>query len=175
MKKLTLHDKEVETCGLIANRDRSEVYKVIIDSVPYCWKILSDDERFNHTYERAYENYFNLKDKADLVIVRNTWRDEDGRFNVIMEWLDGYKRLEYSNRSRWVITKINAIEQDLIDQGYFMIDLAPINFMINGCKVKMIDLDTLAKLTDFPVDPHKMVSELSWYGSRILKHRSGRT
>lgn len=169
-----MNGEEVENCGLITRRDRSEIYKVRWNGNFYCWKIITDDERFDYTYERAYENYCDLTDRSDLVDVIRTWRDQDDRFNVLMEWLDGYRRIEYNERSRWILNKIYAIEQNLISEGYFMIDLAPINFMTNGCDMKMIDLDTLAKLTDFPVDPHKMMPELSWYGSRILKHRSGR-
>lgn len=170
-----MNGEEGEICGLIAHRDRSDIYKVKWNGSFYCWKILTNDERFSYTYEQAYKNYEAIKDKSNLVMVHSTWRDKDGRFNVLMEWLDGYTRLEYSayDRRTWGID-IELIESRLIKEGYFMIDLAPINFMVKGCKVKMIDLDTLAKLTDFPVDPHKMISELSWYGSRVLKQRSGR-
>jgi len=169
-----MNGEEVENCGLITRRDRSELYKIRRSGVFYCWKILTDDNRFKYTYEQAYKNYSDLRDKSNLVKVCHTWRDKENRFNVLMEWLEGYRRLEYRETpGKWTFM-IDIIEDDLIKQGYFIIDLAPINFMIKDGDIKMIDLDTLAKLTDFPVDPHKMISELSWYGSRVLKHRSGR-
>jgi len=174
MKKFIMNGVEAESCGLIARRDRSEIYKVKWQEKFYCWKIIRDDERFTYTYEQAYKNYDNLKDKSCLVMVHSTWRDENGHFNILMEWLDGYRRLEYNQESFAKYCNMDAVERNLIYQGYFIIDFAPINFMIKGNDMKMIDLDTLAKLTDFPVDPHKMIPELSWYGSRVLKHRSGR-
>ncbi|MCK5609591.1 hypothetical protein KAR91_47390 [Candidatus Pacearchaeota archaeon] len=167
--------EQAKVCNLVTKRDRSSIYKVKWNDKFYCWKILVNDDRFSYTYEQSYKNYEAIKDKSNLVNVCSIWRDVTNRFNVLMEWLDGYSRLEYSNRSPKVLEKMNAIEQGLIDEGYFMIDLAPINFMSNRSgDIKMIDLDTLARLDHFPVDPHKMISELSWYGSRILKHRSGR-
>lgn len=159
-------------CGLITQRDRSRVWHVKIDGKDYCWKILSDDERFSYTYERAYENYRDLKmfRYGFLVDVVSTWRGDEGEFNVLMEWLDGYTRLEYKDHDPRIVN----IEKILIEHGYFVIDFAPINFMVKGKDIKMIDLDTLAKLSDFPVDAHAPIPELSWYGSRVLKQKSGR-
>jgi len=102
--------------------------------------------------------------------VFDAWRDKEGVFYVLMEYLDGYTRLEYAHMD----PRVDVIEKHLIKNGYFMIDLAPINFMVKGDDIKMVDLDTMAKIDDFPVDAHEPLPELSWYGSRVLKHKSGR-
>ena len=140
----------------------------------YCLKVICDDPRFQYSYEQAYFNYSKFKktvsyDSGLFVDVVDTWRKESGEFCILMEYLDGWTRLEYCQKDK----RILLAESALMQQGYFMIDFAPINFMAKGTKLKMIDMDTLALINDFPVDPQYPIAELSWYGSRILKEKTG--
>lgn len=171
-----LKEKNLECCGLICKRDRSHIYKVRnVDTKEYlCLKRIMNDERFTHTYEKAYENYDSLMKACGgsipLVKIIEAWRGADGAFYILMEYLEGFTRLEYVHMDK----RVAAFERMLIEYGYFMIDIAPINFMVKGNQIQMVDLDTLARVDDFPVDPHKGISELSWYGSRVLKYQRGR-
>lgn len=109
-----------------------------------------------------------MKFNIDLVKVYDTWRNpDDGLFYVLMEYLGGYKRLEYANQD----DRIHTIESNLMRQGLFVFDFSPINFMVKDGNIKMIDLDTLARIDDFPFDANYLIKELSWYGSRVLKQK----
>lgn len=85
-----------------------------------------------------------------------------------MEYLDGYRRLEYREHD----PRMYRIENRLIDQGFFVIDFAPINFMVKDGDIRMVDLDTLARISDFTINHKAMIPELLWYGSRVLKDKS---
>lgn len=166
--------KPMVICGLIASRDRSEIYKVDYDGRIMCLKVIMDDQRFDITYEEAYTNYFAFKQTVQyqsglFVDVHRAWRDEGGKFFILMEYLqpDLWERIEYGNRD----TGILIAENLLMQAGFFMVDFAPINFLKCGKRIKMVDMDTLTRIDKYQEDPQEVIPELAWYGSRVLKYR----
>jgi len=155
----------------ITKRDSSEIYHVEFNGDNVCLKILSPDCRFSmEFYKKSYQNYTSMCNNKDFV--KTFWvREHEGKLYIFMEYLDGYKRLEYTDcKSDMYHMEMMRIHNVLYKQGLIMLDFAPINFMTNGSRVKMVDLDTIVKISDLPEGPFEPSMAWSWYGSRMGKY-----
>lgn len=165
--------KNVEIIRTITRRDFSEILLVRNAGVEYCLKILRPDNRWKMgDIRRSYEIYDSLKDKTGLVKVIAHGRQENtpDSYHILMEYLEGYTRLEFNNfTSR--LPAMQSIEDCLMRQGVIQLDMVPINFMAKGKEIVMIDLDKLYKLPDMFYPPPGPTQEFTWYGYAVARTR----
>jgi len=162
--------KNMREVRLITRRDYSEIYIVESQGKYYCKKVLRPDSRWGmEDIIRSYKIYDTLKDKTGLVRVVDHYEvSPRGEYHIIMEYLEGFTRLEFNNFTHRV-QDIRAIEDRLVGQGVIQLDMVPINFMVKGKDIAMIDLDKLYRLPNMFYPPPGPDQAFTWYGYAIAR------
>lgn len=122
-------------------------------------------------YRKSYENVMELqKTKFSKYMVKViSFKESGGKLVIDMEYLEGYKRVEYKSYNSLLF----EFQVLMAKEGYIQIDFAPINVMEKDREYKVIDLDTIVKISDLPDKLIKADWMLSWFGSRVIKHIIG--
>ena len=155
---------------VLAERDYSKI--VLMEDLEgklFVEKTLYPNKQFSlDLYAQSYKNVFDLQQTEFKCHIPEVYAVANlgNKLVIEMEYLKGYKRLEYGSSS--IMTTLNLCIR-LAEYGYAMIDLAPINIMKKGEVHKLIDLDTLVKISDLPEKLIEADWMLSWFGSRVIK------
>lgn len=137
--------KNINSKFLLKEMPTSSIYQAKIDNQNFIYKVIRKNSNmdFNLVFQ-SYENYTRLRNKEGLVEVYDYQISEDGEnFEILMEYLDNYFDLQnivHENRSDYA-DKVLAIIENVVNQELIPVDCGLANFVTDGDKVKMLDLD----------------------------------
>lgn len=136
---------DISTRIILKELPTSVIYEVCISNRRYIYKVIRKNPNmdFNLVFQ-SYTNLSKMNSKEGLVKVYNyRISDDNESFEILMEYLEDYfdvetipeeSRLSYAEQIFEIIE--NVISNDLIP-----VDCGLANFVTNGHKVKMLDLD----------------------------------
>lgn len=156
-----------EVLKKITKRDYSQIFHVKIGGIDYCLKWINSDKRWTiKDIHNSYQIYEMLEDKRGLVKVFEYGMaqiNDPGEYYVLMEYLEGFERIDFRTFAPYA-DKMKEIEGNLLHQKVIQLDMVPINFMTDGQRVVMIDLDKLYKLPNLFYPPDGPTQAFTWYG-----------
>lgn len=123
----------------------SKIYKCKINGREYIKKVIDKNPNMDFNYVlKSYQNYRTLISKDGLADVYDFRKSNCGeKFEVLMEDLSNYYDVENAEekyRSQ-LATQIHSILKNIIEQNVIPVDCGLANFLTDGSKVKMLDLD----------------------------------
>ncbi len=150
---------------LLKEFSTSKIYKCKINCKDYIIKVIYKNPNMDFNYVlKSYQNYRTLMSKEGLVDVYDFRISDCGeKFEVLMEDLSNYYDVENAEekyRSQ-LAAQIHSILKNIIEQNVIPVDCGLANFVTNGDKVKMLDLDYMLKWNEVTY------FNIKWFLSRL--------
>jgi hypothetical protein len=153
---------DFEIIKTIAKRTHSQIFLIKYEGKRSAYKIISPSKQVTiEKLRTSYDRRMSL-DNKDLVEVFKHW-EADGKYHVIMEYLDGYQRVIDINLN--IAEKIYSVLERIIASGIIDYDFDVANLMHKDGNLKLVDIDRLSTVDEILTDPHAS----KWFASRIIR------